>query len=352
MHRSPRLRGFARRGGVLTRLVLLLALVASAWFVFALQDEVEATDFSRVETSRVRLDTGAGWVDPRWQTLVAEQVARVPDFECDDASAAQRIARELSALPFVRSVAEPEVQWPDGLRIALQLRQPIACVRVGREYLTLAADGMLLSGAWPSPPPCGQGYLPLIVFDDAAASKSLRPGIVLWNDAVADALSVAASMWAELEGEDLARLGRVMIDARKARQTSVEEPGTVILLEQSRRIHFGRAPSSPEPGELPVQTKWLHTANALLCLPGGPPLAPGEPPSMRPGDVDWELVEVRWDHPAMLPRGGRPDQRVPVKSSKAAKPKPATPPESPGRDPNAAAAKTPKDAPARSGRVH
>ena len=31
---------------------------------------------------------------------------------------------------------------------------PIACVRVGREFLPIAADGMLLGGAWPSPPPC------------------------------------------------------------------------------------------------------------------------------------------------------------------------------------------------------
>ena len=351
MHRSPSLRGSPSRGGVLTRLVLLLALVASVWFVFVLQGDVAATEFTRVDTSMVRVDTGAGWVDPRWQTLIAEQIAREPDFDCDDSAAAERLSRGLSALPFVRSVSRADVLWPDGLRIGLELRQPIACVRAGREFLPVAPDGMLLGGAWPSPPPCGQGYLPLIVLDDAQSASGLRPGSVLWNDAVADGLSVAASMWAELEGEDLARLGRVAIDARRARQSSVEEPGTVLLLEQSRRVHFGRAPSSPEPGELPVQTKWLHTANALLCLPGGPPLAPGEPPSLRPGDVDWELVEVRWDHPAMLPRGGTPAKLIPVKSIKLPRPKATPQAGAADRDPNAAAVRSPKDATARSGGV-
>jgi hypothetical protein len=112
----------------------------------------------------------------------------------------------------------------------------------------------------------------------------------------------------------------------------------LILLEHSRRVHFGRAPSSPEPGELPAASKWLHIANALICLPDGTPGDPGEPPVVRPGEVDWELVEVRWDHPAMLPRGGNAASKVPVRQQKA--PKSASAPaknSSTERDPNASA---------------
>jgi hypothetical protein len=85
-------------------------------------------------------------------------------------------------------------------------------------------------------------------------------------------------------------------------------------------------------------SKWLHIANALICLPDGTPGDPGEPPVVRPGEVDWELVEVRWDHPAMLPRGGNAASKVPVRQQKA--PKSASAPaknSSTERDPNASA---------------
>lgn len=325
MHRSPMKCSAgkcdaARRGGVLTSVTIALALIAMAWFFWMLESEVDADEFTRVETSCVRLDAGAGWVDPRWEGIIRDCIARVEPFACDDPQGQESALRELHALPFVLSVATPEVVWPDGVRITLKLRAPIACVRIGREYLVLASDGMLLPGIWPAPPRCGQGFLPEIALDEDS-SRILRPGQVFWNDAVADALSVASSMWAQLDGEDLARLGRSIIDARKARRTSVEEPGTVIYLENSRRVLFGRAPSTQEPGELPVQAKWLNLANALLCLPAGAPLEAGGPPSLRPGDVDWELVEVRWDHPAMLPRGGTANARVPIKPVKSAQPK-------------------------------
>ncbi len=307
-----------RRGGVLTSVTVLLAIIAAAWFLWVLEDGVEAADFTRVETADVRLDVGAGWSDPRWQALVAERVSHTAPFDCEDADAAAAIVSELRLLPFVLSVAPPEVLWPDGLRIQIEMRTPIACVKVGREFLGIANDGMLLPGAWPTPPAREQGFLPVISMDENAA-RNLRPGEVLWNDCVADALSVASSMWAELEGEDLARLGYSIIDARKARLTSVEEPGTILYLENSRRILFGRAPSTREPGELPVATKWLHVANALLCLPEGPAAGSESSSPSQPDAVDWELVEVRWDHAAILPRGGKPDARLPVKSVKTQK---------------------------------
>lgn len=320
---------------MLTSLTIGLALAALAAFIWVLQSDVEGAQFSRVETASVRMDVGAEWVDARWQRIVREHVARLADFDCEDAGARARVVAELAALPFVKSIEAPAVLWPDGLRIDIRLRVPVACVQVGREYLAISADGMLLPGVWPSPPRRGAGHLPVLALDVAAKSSKpgvidaadLRPGQVLWNSQVADGLSVAASMWDQLDSDDLLRLGPSIIDARRARETGVEEPGTVIHLERSRKIHFGRAPSTTEPGELPVATKWLNTANALICLPSGPPAAVGGAPTAREGEVDWELVEVRWDHPAMLPRGrvDDPSARVEPRKVKAAKPERTAP---------------------------
>lgn len=323
-------RELRRHGGVLTSLTIGLALAALAGFVWVLQSDVEGAQFSRVETASVRMDVGADWVDARWQQIVRERIARLSDFDCEDAGARARVVAELAALPFVRSIDAPAVLWPDGLRIDIRLRVPVACVQVGREFLPISADGMLLPGAWPSPPRRGAGHLPVIALDLATSSdqpgvidaSDLRAGQVLWNAQVADGLSVAASLWDQLDSDDLLRLGRSIIDARRARETSVEEPGTVIHLERSRRIHFGRAPSTAEPGELPVATKWLNTANALICLPSGPPAEPGGAPTAREGEVDWELVEVRWDHPAMLPRGRTSDPTARVEPRQVKPPKP------------------------------
>jgi len=317
------------RGGVLTSATIAVALVAAAWLLWVLESEVDASDFTRVETARVRLDAGATAVDPRWEALVRERLACIAPFASDDAGGQALVEQELRALPFVRSVGSAEVVWPDGLRVSLELRAPIACVKIGAEFWTIANDGMLLPGSWPAPPRYGPGWLPELALD-AHELEGRAPGEILWSDAVADSLSVASSMWAELESEDLARLGRALIDARKARRASAEEPGTVIYLERSRRVLFGRAPSTHEPGELPAATKWLHVANSLLCLPAGPPLAEGGAPTARPGEVDWELVEVRWDHPAMLPRGGAAGARIPVVPVKTAKPKAPTAEPKPG----------------------
>ncbi len=311
-----------RSGGALTSATIALAFVCSAWFLWVLQSDVDAAEFTRVETADVRLDVGAGWADPRWETMVKEQVAKAEPFACDDGSAIEALNRSLFALPFVRSVDSHEAAWPDGLRITISMRMPIACIEVGREFLGISSDGMLLPGAWPAPPSRGQGFLPVLALKEKL-TNGVRPGEVLWNDTIADGLSVASSMWAVLDAEDLALLGRVVIDASKARQTQVDEPGTLILMENSRRILFGRAPSTPEPGELPVEVKWLHVANALMCLPSGPPLEVDGEPSLGAGDVDWELVDVRWDHAEMLPRGGNPSARLPVKVLKTQKPKPA-----------------------------
>lgn len=310
-----------RRGGVLTSLTIVLALVAAGWFLWLLEADVEAAEFKRVDTRSTRVDVGVTWCDPRWNAAIQELVARHPPFESDDAESGLLVAQQLARLPFVLSVSPPETIWPDGVTIPLELRVPVACVQVGREFFPIAKDGVVLPGGWPAPPTCGGGFLPVLALDKVA-SQEIRPGQVVWNDAVADALSVACSLWAELEVEDLARLGRCLIDARKARRTDAQEPGTVIQLEEGRRILFGRAPSTTEPGELPVEKKWLHVANALLCLPSGPPLVPGGAPTALPGETDWELVEVRWDHAAMLPRGGKADATLPVKSVKTARPRP------------------------------
>jgi hypothetical protein len=87
-----------------------------------------------------------------------------------------------------------------------------------------------------------------------------------------------------LAAEDFVVLGAPVIDATSARAASVSDPGVVLELEDGRRVLFGRAPNSGEPGELPVERKWASLAKAARAL--------------RPTTVDhrdWSLLDVRWD---------------------------------------------------------
>jgi hypothetical protein len=269
----------------------VLALVSLTWFVWQLNQRVEAGQYAVIETGRLRLDAGPGWVDPRWEEELAWLVADLGDVSADDRAALRALAREVESLSFVRAVGEPVVLWPDGLRLEIELREPVACLRVGRQYVPIAVDGTVLSGRWSAPPDRGSGYLPVLV-----PRRPLRPvaGDVPDDRALLDGLSVAASLWSELTPGDLARLGRIVIDARRARETTVEEPGTVLLLENMRTVWFGRSPNLDEPGETPVRLKWASLARALELLDA----------SSGRERVDWELADVRWDRPSLLPRGG------------------------------------------------
>jgi hypothetical protein len=136
----------------------------------------------------------------------------------------------------------------------------------------------------------GGGYLP-VLGRSGGGRDDLRPGAVLGDEALLDALSVAISMRAALDAEDFDIMGPPLIDAEGARAASVEDPGVVIDLEGARRVLFGRAPRAAGPGELPAEMKWRALSSALREL--------------RYGDRDWDRLDVRWDEPVVRTRSAQ-----------------------------------------------
>lgn len=272
---------------------LVLSVLAILWFFRVLVRDAEAASFTSVEPAASRVDFGPGWSDPRWEALVSATLAQLPPLHPERAEDLRLVEDTLLKLPIVAAVGETRVLWPDGLRVAIELRQPVACVRSGDVYFAVSQEGIVLPGAWSTPPGHDGKFLPLVVLEDEVRGAAWE-GNVLDSAGAHDGLAVAAVLERELAADDWIRLGRAVIDARTARTTSVEEPGTVLLLEGARRIYFGRSPNLDAPGELPVKNKCASLARALRLAESG------EPP------VDWELVDVRWDVPEVLPRGGLP----------------------------------------------
>lgn len=236
-----------------------------------------------------------GWprhTDERWAAELDWLLANTPDFVVGDGQALADLGRRFEALSFVKSVPVLEADRERGLVLELELRRPVACLPVGLGFLSVDDEGVLLSGPWPSPVHVAGAPLPVIgpLADADGLFAEARPGDWLSEPEHLDALDVALSLGAHLDLASRQRLGRIVIDAREARRASVTEPGIRLLLEERRLVLFGRQPSTPEPGELCVERKWDSVRRALA------PLADAA------DGFDWDVVDVRWDQPAFVPR--------------------------------------------------
>ena len=275
-------RSAARAGRVPTWIPVGVLVAAAIWLCSDLRSSVDAAGFATVDVRRSRLDAPAGFQDPRWQEYLALRLAGLPPVDARDHAQVRAVAVEVARLPFVLEVLEPRVLWPDGIEVPLLLRKPGACVLSGTDYLAVSDDGVVLPGRWPTPPLVEGRFLPVIGPNDGRFD-TIQPGERLRAPADVDGLAIALSLRAALEPEDFALAGPPLVDATRARQTSVEEPGARVLFEGRRVVHFGRAPGAGAPGELPTEKKWEHVRRALACL--------------RPenGARDWSLVDARWD---------------------------------------------------------
>jgi hypothetical protein len=257
--------------------------------------DARASGFERIDPRASRLDARRGFVDPRWNDMLARWMCQFEAVSPHDRAGVQGLARVVAQLPFVAEVGEPTVLWPDGIDLPLKLRTPAACVMQGSEYVAVAEDGTILPGRWPSPPWVDTGgehvgFLPVIGPNDGAFDSS-RAGERLTEPRHVDALSVAIEMRAALAKEDFDVLGPPLIDAARAREASVEIPGVVILLEGRRVVWFGRAPNARAPGERPSEKKWADLKRALVLLRG-------LRQTPRASDArDWSFLDLRWDHP-------------------------------------------------------
>ncbi len=270
---------------------MLLALAAIGWFLISLQRHVEAAAFTQVDLAAVRVDSGPGWVDERWPSWLRARLAQLPPLAADAPGAVESVRGALEELPFVAEVGAVRVLWPDALRLEVRWREPIAAVRLGSSFALLSSEGVVLPGEWSAPPPRAFGYFPVVAAPSSARAE-LVCGAWLDSEVWHDGLSVARALEAGLAPDDWLRAGRIVIDAQRAASASVEDPGVVLWLEGGRRAYFGRSPNLGEPGELPPARKCASLSRALRLLDSGP------------AHFDWELVDLRWDRPELLPRGG------------------------------------------------
>jgi hypothetical protein len=281
--------GPAPRSWFLPPWIPLLLLIAPLWWLVRHGDEAAAREgFGWLDPAAVELDFPAPWVDPAWEDQVFATIADFGSVRLDDGAGLRALGARLAALPFVAETDHPRVVWPAGIEFPLRLRRPVACVGQHANFVPVDREGVLLGGEFRAPPRVEQGYLPVLGPVDQRTA-ALRPGDRLSDPEDLDALAIAEALGRHLAPEDLARLGRIVIDARRAPLSSATEPGALLLLEGRRTVAFGRSPRIDHPGELALETKCAHLARALEQLHGAAPR-------------DWSGLDVRWDTPAYVDR--------------------------------------------------
>ncbi len=283
------------RGRIPAWLPLGIVLVGILSLVAKLEGEAESRGLTRIDVTRYKLHARGEWILEAWMVELERVLAETRTVAAGDREAIEALRGRLAALPFVAEIAEAEVDWPDGLTVPLRLHQPIACLRIEEDFLPVAADGTLLPGYSYAPHEAFGGYLPVLGPHglDADPARPFQAGDRLAHPAHLDALALAESLWAHLDRDSLARLGRVVIDAESETAFDGLPGGAVLDLEGARRVHFGHVPGRGGPGELPLATKWRHVAAGLE--------------RWAAGEV-FDAFDVRWDEPAALSspdEGGR-----------------------------------------------
>jgi hypothetical protein len=271
--------------------LLFVALgLAAVYMAQHLDRRAAAEGFALIETNRISLDLEgaaegwATWLDPRWSEMLEARLAALDDFRADDPDGVAAVVAAMNEFSFIEELGTPRVIWPDGLEISLRLRRPVACIAFEGRFYPVAIDwqqgagprGVILPGGGATPPAFRGAFLPVI-----GGIKGSLASVWLEDPVVLGALSIADSMWVELDLTSAEKLGRIVIDATKDAEATVEEPGTRLFLEAGREVLFGRSPYREAAGELDTASKWANLARALAELPGH----------------DWDELDLRWDTP-------------------------------------------------------
>ncbi len=273
---------------------LVVALIFGLLFLHGLPRQAVASERTWIDPCDLCWEGGPEWADPRWAEEFEALLCTLDPLATDDLAALRLWKASIETLSFVQAVRRFEVGAAGGVELELELRRPIACIPAGDSFLTVAADGTILHGAWPVPPRVDDRWLPVIgpMSDAYALFDRALPGDYLAEEMHVVALDVAVSMSEHLGAAEQELLGRVVIDAAQHAQVSVTQPGIVLELEEGRVVLFGRAPYAEAPGELEPSHKWRSLARALQLVD----------PMHAEAALDWELVDGRWERPDLVPR--------------------------------------------------
>jgi len=178
------------------------------------------------------------------------------------------LQRELLQLPWVASVSNLRRRLPDGFRVDVTLRTPVAVVCIGDERLAVDREGVVLeSDAEFRPPECPEIHLIGEVVETVPVD-----GMRFRRASVLEALAVLADLEAPRR-EGHAAFDSCVLDAvlvgRKGKNRRAGSADIDLLLDNGVQVAWGRSSRSPlHVFELPTSRKLDHLERLCRTYPG------------------------------------------------------------------------------------
>ncbi|NUN48483.1 MAG: hypothetical protein HUU15_06605 [Candidatus Brocadiae bacterium] len=176
-----------------------------------------------------------------------------------DPDVVRRVTEHYQANPWVARVLSVEKEFPNSLRVKVEMRKPAVAVEVRGRYILVDRERIRIPGEYAQVPRFSFPVAKVLGVRSAAP----EPGKV-WDDAMVDAgVSVGCALadnridrQMTVTGIDVSRVGR-----------GGRESEIVILAEDGVAIEWGRAPAAGKHGELPVDEKILNLKGVLMSQP-------------------------------------------------------------------------------------
>lgn len=167
-----------------------------------------------------------------------------------DTDAAKKVAAALSANPMVKEVKSVERQFPDRVRVKMELREPVALVLRGNRYYMVDAEGTRLPGEFPSKSAVGLDLI-LVVY----VRSTPPPAGKIWDDpAVVEASRLAGFLKGHGDLVEKARITAIDSSNIGGRR-SPREPEITLLTADHTKIFWGRSVYTHNVTELSAEDK-------------------------------------------------------------------------------------------------
>lgn len=260
----------ASAGGVIT--ALFTVIVGLLLFLLAdlVKERVAASPRLRVEPRLVEIRADAS-ADPLGRSLAQLKLSgsRVlrPGHSILDPRLPAIVTANLERNPWVRCVKEVDRRFPNGLRIDVEMRRPLAVYHVSTERLAVDADGVVIESFTQLAPP----RLPWIKVPGRVPALVPRTGgAFASNSAVREAVDVLAEFArvGDHPAVESLRIDEVLVGV-KGRDREPGDPDVRLVLDSGVQIHWGRSPRSTlAVMENDARTKLDLLARVLRTYPG------------------------------------------------------------------------------------
>ena len=272
---------FTRPWRQITLSVMLCALLAGSffWLWQRAGEEVIQADIYQITPEKIVITPPPNWIhsDIKAEAITSGSLEGKQSLLDDELT--ERVARAFSLHPWVARVESVRKSHPARIEVMLVYRRPVCMVATGGGLLPIDADGIVLPRADFSPIEASR-YPRL----EGIHTGPLGPVGTRWGDErVHSGAQLAAALL-----DDWNDLGLEKIVPSEPNPQGGTQPLAFDLLSSGgSRIHWGSAPDSPLPGEIPAGEKLAHLKKYVAehgSLEG---------PSGRPQEIDLRHVQLR-----------------------------------------------------------